>query len=206
MMDDFAHWHELLRAALALVAMTAVGVGFLVGLTWMLHWTFGDLVAAAIVAGAAPIIASFSFGIWSDYRERHEEIEMDRRQRRGQAYESFLRFLFDAIEQLDDDSRPDQLELDTDRYARFVQDLLIWGSDDLIELWNEYRTVDFEALEIDEQRRWYGRLLEQVHRELRGGDAALDWEELYRLYSTGWAGRARKRGGAEGGEGLSAER
>lgn len=178
-----SRFRELVIASVALVSMTGVGVGALVGVTWMLNWALGDLVAAAIVAGAAPIVASFSLGLWSNYRERHEEVHMDRRQRRGQAYESFLRFLFDAIAQLDDESKPDQYELEPDRYARFVQDLLVWGSDDLIELWNEYREVDFDALDIEQQRRWYGRLLEQVHRELRGSETDLDWEELYKLYS-----------------------
>lgn len=182
MNEEMENWERFFKGFVALVAMTAVGLGFLVGLTEFLDWWFDDLVAASIVAGAAPIIASFSLSIWSDYRRRGEQLEVNRRSQRGKAYESFLNYLFDAITQLDDEATPDELELGADDYARFVQQMLVWGSDDLIELWNEFRDVDFADLTLHEQREWYGRLLEQVQRELRGAETALSWQELYRLY------------------------
>jgi hypothetical protein len=124
-----------------------------------------------------------------------KELQVDHRTRRGRAYETFLSYLFEAITSLDDESQPDELELDAAEYARFVQEMLVWGSDDLIQLWNEFRDVDFDELSLHEQREWYGRLLEQVQRELRGADPALSWEDLYRLYSYE---RERRENGGQG--------
>lgn len=166
-----------------LVGATVVGIGLLLGMTQAIAWMLGDLVAAAIVAGAAPIIASLSLAIWDEHTSAKETAELERRGRRGEAYAEFLAFLSDAATRLDDESLPDDYELSDARQTSLVQNLMVWGSDELIEMWNDFRGLDFDTLSETEKREWYARLLEQVRRELRGRRSDIDREELYELYS-----------------------
>jgi len=174
---------ELVYWVGVLVAATVVGIGLLLGMTQGIAWMLGDLVAAAIVAGAAPIIASLSLAIWDEHTSAKEMAEVERRGRRGEAYAEFLAFLSDATTRLDDESLPDDYELSDSRQTSLVQNLMVWGSDELIEMWNDFREADFESLPETEKREWYARLLAQVRREVRGRRSDIDREELYELYS-----------------------
>ena len=196
-------WFRFATGFIAMMAMTAFGLAFLVVVTDVINIWIEDLVGATIIAAAAPILASLSLNVWSSYRSQMKELQVDHRTRRGKAYESFLSYLFEAITTLDDETQPDELEMDAAEYARFVQEMLVWGSDELIQLWNEFRDVEFDELTHHEQREWYGRLLEQVHRELRGSEPALSWEDLYRLYS--YERQKQRNNGERRGDGAEAE-
>lgn len=177
--SDFG-WRQLFQGAVLLVAMTVVGVGVLVQLTWALKWIFGDVVAGAIVAGSAPLIASMGVGIWSSRVERQRALELDRLQQKAEAFRDLLDHLYWAIQETE---RGANVELDMERedYRALLEGVLAWSSDDLIELWNEFRSLDFSSLSQEERLEWYGRLLEQVRHELRE-DSDLTAEALYELY------------------------
>jgi hypothetical protein len=166
-----------------LLVSTIGGIAVLVGMTWGLNWVLGDLVAAAIVAAAAPIVASLTLAIWNEHAAQIEAVAAQRRTNRGAAYADILSYLAEAVETLDDDTAGDGYELAPGRQSEFAKELLVWGSDELIELWNDFRGVDFDALTTREKRDWYARLLKQVRQELGGRGSDMSADELYELYS-----------------------
>lgn len=93
-------------------------------------------VAATIIAAVTTVIVSVISLVIGKYLERKLSIEQDIRKRKIPMYQEFIKFWFDLLMANKGDISEDEM---TAFFSKFTQNLLIWGSDDVVRKWSEYR-------------------------------------------------------------------
>lgn len=73
------------------------------------------------------------------YYEKKRQIEQEIREKKIPVYEEFLDFLFKMFIKAKENNMDDIEEEMIDFFYKFNQKIIIWGSDDVIKLWSEYR-------------------------------------------------------------------
>lgn len=137
---DRVRWWQYLLAILLVLGGLALA-------TWIIRSavkTFTALpqgTSAAIVTGSATVLVAVVTVLVSRYFERRSNAEQAQRDKRIPVYEDFVKGLLDLIgatrspEDRKDPSPKDVYEI----FARFTEQLLVWGSDDVIREWVTYR-------------------------------------------------------------------
>jgi len=119
-------------------------VGIAVGAFYLAKWLvliFSGLqkeVAAAIVAAVGTILVSVISVTVGKYFERKRSIEQELREKKIPMYNGFVEFLFKIL--MADKIGKQMSEKDMMMYfSKFTQELMVWGSDEVVSLWSNYR-------------------------------------------------------------------
>lgn len=96
-------------------------------------------VSATIIAGMVTIIVSILSITIGKYYERKMVIEKELREKKIPMYEEFIKFflnVFLAEKTKDKEMSEDEM---VDFFNKFTQKLLVWGSDEVVSQWSNYR-------------------------------------------------------------------
>lgn len=96
-------------------------------------------VAAAIVAAMATIIVSVLSVTIGKYYERKRVIENELREKKIPMYEEFIEFYFNLLMSKKINGKEMTQEEMMKFFNRFTQKLIVWGSDEVVRLWSNYR-------------------------------------------------------------------
>ncbi len=130
---------------LVLILSSAIMGGFL----WVILKLLGTLnpnIATAILAASVTILVSVVSLIYSKRWERRLEIEQELRKQKVPLYENFMAFWFRILQ-----AQKPGLEPITDKeMANFIFEfshkLIIWGSDDVLKQYAEFRNTSFDLI------------------------------------------------------------
>jgi hypothetical protein len=132
-----------------LVFLASLGfVGWLVWLAWvgartLFHW-LGDVhseLAVAIVTGSLALSATVISLILTKYFEVRESIRQEHRTKKIPVYEELIGLFFRVLfsEKIHKKAiNPEELMAD---FVSLTQKLIVWGSDDVIREWGQFRSV-----------------------------------------------------------------
>lgn len=115
-----------------------------------------DIAVAIVTAGATVFVSVFS-AVWARKSEKAQAIEQQIREKKTPVYEEFIGIAFDIIwagrnqanqEQNDPSQRKQRSESTkgktpnpVERLQELTPDLIIWGTDEVIASWVEFRKV-----------------------------------------------------------------
>lgn len=137
---------ELISSAMALLIVVGCIVGLyrLVGFLWLVFAQINPTVGAGIVAATATIIVSVFSVLVAKRLEQKAALLKEHRERKTPVYEEMVKliFRFTFADKLGLPPLTEQ-ELLT-KMAWFTENLVIWGSDDLLLAWNRFRTRSVE--------------------------------------------------------------
>jgi hypothetical protein len=105
---------------------------------WRLFRGLQKEVAAALVAGTATVLVSVASVTVGRVLQRRQESDQAIREQKIPMYEEFVGFWFGYMMSAKTGSTPTTEEV-LDFMRRFTQTLMVWGSDDVIKLWSEWR-------------------------------------------------------------------
>lgn len=118
-------------------------VGLLVFGIYKLFSSAAPQVAAAIVAGSATVLVSVLSLILSRRWERQRDLEQEIRQKKIPIYEDFMEFWFRLFHGGKAGVNPPTVEEITKFFITFPEKLIIWGPDELIKGYAEFRRQHF---------------------------------------------------------------
>lgn len=98
-------------------------------------------VAAAIVAAMATIIVSILSITIGKYYERKMIIEKELREEKIPMYEKFINFLFNLLLSNKVEGKEMTQDEMTAFFNEFTQKLIVWGSDNVVSQWSNYRRI-----------------------------------------------------------------
>ncbi len=131
-----------------LFAGMAVGTFYLVKWLVLIFSGLQKEVAAAIVAAVGTVLVSVISVIVGKYFERKRSIEQELREKKIPMYNGFVEFLFKVL--MADKIGKKMSEKDMTMYfIKFTQELLVWGSDEVVSLWSNYRRYFVDRDKID---------------------------------------------------------
>jgi hypothetical protein len=125
---------------LVLLALLAVAGGVFFGL-WRGLAALNSTTAAAVITASATVLFSvLSLIVSKRWEQRLAIAEAQREHKRG-VYQEFMRFWFQVLSApMLDEQPPDEKEIQ--RFSvDFNQQLILWGSDDLLSEYNRFRAV-----------------------------------------------------------------
>ena len=133
-------WRAL--GGFAVLAVLALVSWLVARALWDLFRGLQKEVAAALVAGVATIVVSMVSVSLTRYHERRRDLEREIRNRRVPTYEQFIGFWMDTLlagNAPGAQARPVDESRMFEFFKTFTQDVLIWGSDDIVRQWSELR-------------------------------------------------------------------
>jgi hypothetical protein len=120
-----------------IIAGILIGLWYLITNFWRLLMSLQKEVSVAIIAAVSTVFVSVFSVTVVKYYEHKRMIDQELRQKNIPIYEGFIEFLFKIWHQ------QHGKELSDKEMQKFVtefnQKLIIWGSDDLIKQWSNYR-------------------------------------------------------------------
>lgn len=132
---------KIFNFILGLMLIIGIGYGFYSIVNYLIEvlTSLQKEVAAAIIAAMATIIVSILSITTGKYYERKIIIEKELREEKIPMYEEFIKFLFDLL--LSNKVEGKQMTQDEmiAFFNKFTQKLIIWGSDEVVSQWSNYR-------------------------------------------------------------------
>jgi len=123
-------------------------------------------VEAAIVAALGTVVVTLVSVLLSRFFERRSAVERVQQERRMPVYEEFITGLLEVLAK----GAKDPAEVPTDEGVRvlekFTQTVMVWGSDDVIRTWGQYRYA-LRAAKTEEERTELTYELERLFLTLR---------------------------------------
>ncbi|MFC5732187.1 hypothetical protein [Cytobacillus gottheilii] len=149
-------------------------VGMFVGAFKFLNWVISQIISidprisAALITGfLAVVAASLSITI-PKYLEKKKEIEEQHRQQKIPAYQSLLNFIFNLLMGSKPGNKPMTEKEIIEFMSKFTQDLILWGSDDVIKSYRNFRLYLINRTPKEEiDNHTYMELLEDLLLSLR---------------------------------------
>ena len=134
---DRSSWWQTL-AGLVLLGLSIVLAWLILRALWTLFRGLQKEVAAALVAGSATVTVSVISIVLARRVDQKREVEREIRDRRVPAYEEFIAFWMEVLM-----SSKSGTTVPEERmfafFQRFTQDVMIWGSDDVVRKWATLR-------------------------------------------------------------------
>jgi multidrug transporter EmrE-like cation transporter len=140
-------WWQIILTFLILLIIL-IGVWFLIKFLWETFSNLHQEVAVAIIAGAATVLVSVFSIILGKYYERKREIDLELREKKIPMYEEFVNYFF-RILLTDKINKPISQKDILEFYGKFTQKLMVWGSDEVIKKWSNYRRHSVENINDD---------------------------------------------------------
>jgi hypothetical protein len=140
-------WWQILLSII-IVAGLFIAMKYILISIWKIFSGLQKEIAAALIASSATILVSVFSVTGAKYYEKKQTIEQELRQRKIPIYEDFISFLFKLIG-TNKTNNKQITEEDMQRFLiEFTQKLMIWGSDEVVAQWLEYRRVMIKHSEI----------------------------------------------------------
>src|SRR5262245_52482086 len=130
---------RMLIGLIGIVMIVAVLVLFIWGLTRAMRAASPET-TAALLTGSLTLIASVATISFMKQLERRQVIQQEHQSQKIPVYEEFMAFLFRLL--LSKDKAEDKLsDLEMGAFfVKFTQKLMIWGSDDVVKKFAQWRT------------------------------------------------------------------
>lgn len=129
---------------LAAIAATIFGLYKLLQLLWEIFAQLNPTVGAGIIAATATIIVSVFSVLVAKYLEQKAVLLKEHRERKTPIYEEMVKLIF-RFAFADKIGLPPLTEQEIiTKMAWFTENLVIWGSDDLLLAWNRFRTYSIQ--------------------------------------------------------------
>jgi len=105
-------------------------------------------VAASIIAAVGTISVSVISVTVGKYYERKLSIEQELREKKIPMYNGFVEFLFKVLMSDKIGKRMSEKDMMT-YFMKFTQELIVWGSDEVVNLWSNYRRYFVNEEKVD---------------------------------------------------------
>jgi hypothetical protein len=136
------------RLALGLALLAGMGYGLYVFARWSIELfsQINPTVGAGMLAATSALIVSVLSLLIAKHLEQKASIAKEQRDKKAPTYEELLEFLFLLIhgEKLSRGALTEQEQLE--RMSRFNQKVIVWGSDDVIAQFAEFRQMSFAGV------------------------------------------------------------
>lgn len=110
------------------------GVGILGGALWYVVTNAPAAVAAAVIAASATVLVSVFGTLASKHLERKQELEKEHRERKLEVYKQFMDYQFATMQGVRSGmNAAKRREFDRAFRESFPQNLISWGSEDIIK-------------------------------------------------------------------------
>lgn len=110
-------------------------------------------VSTTIIAGVFTVLVSVLSLTIGKYLERKRVIENEIRQQKIPIYEDFIKFSFDIFMSQKKD-QPKKTEKEMTKYFNdFTYQLIIWGSDDVITTWSDFKQDSIKDAKLKKEDR-----------------------------------------------------
>lgn len=116
-------------------------------LLWSFISTINEDLAVGIIAGVTTIVVSVGSVLIAKYIEQQNIIRNEHRERKIPIYTKLMTFLFERWQEAKDGKKADEKEV-SDFLLKFTQELVIWGSDDVIITFCEFRSSDHDSKSV----------------------------------------------------------
>lgn len=103
--------------------------------------------AAGIIAGGTTVIVSIASVLMAKHAEQQSLIKNEHRKRKAPIYTELIKFLFKIMSEAQEKKEPNQNEI-SKFMTEFTQKLLIWGSDDVILAFNEFKRPPHDSKSV----------------------------------------------------------
>lgn len=107
--------------------------------------------AATLLAALLAVVGSISSVAYGKYKERKIEIEQVQRTKKMEIYEEFINFWFDLLQGENLGKKMTKREM-IKRLKSFTEKVIVWGSDELIKEFGDYRYLIMDPESIKDQR------------------------------------------------------
>jgi len=141
---------QVIRLSTLIIGLIAIAVTFAVAMIVLEN----DIAVAIVTAGATVFVSVFS-AVWARNSEKAQTIEQQIREKKTPVYEKFIGVAFDIIWSSRNQPTQEQNDLSrgrqqgkaakikesnpVERLQELTPDLIIWGTDDVIAGWVEFR-------------------------------------------------------------------
>jgi hypothetical protein len=138
-------WWQILIGCLVIAGIVA-GLWFLIQKIWNIFSGLQKEIAVAIVAGTVTILVSVFSIVLGKYYERKRTIELELREKKIPVYEKFVSFFVDLM--LDEKLGNRQMSEKEIMifFGEFTQKIMVWGSDEVLRKWSNYRLYSVEHI------------------------------------------------------------
>ena len=124
--------------ALAIIVLIPYGIYSILILIWHSLIKVNPTLAVGVVASVSTITVSITSLIFSKYLERKAEIKNEHRKKKIPIYEQLISFIFSLLKSVKNNEPLDE-KMIVDFMFDFTQKLIIWGSDDVVTAFSNYR-------------------------------------------------------------------
>lgn len=171
------------------------GIGFAIGLVlfigspfavyWLLFLFVAFLketnpaLAAAIIAAAGTVLTGIIAPLIAKQYENKQNLKKEHRERKIPFYEKFISFLFQLLlhKQLKiEELTPDEA---VKNIVEFSQQVLIWGSDEVIALWPKLKNQTGQTADTASV---LGEMLLAIRKDLGHSNKGLDRKSVLRIF------------------------
>jgi hypothetical protein len=174
--------------------LAVFGIGILGGAFWYVVTNAPPAVAAAVVAASATILVSVFGTLASKHLERKQEIEREHRERMLEVYNQFMDYQFVVMQgRRKKMNENKQREFDRAFRESFPQNLISWGSEDIIRKYGDW--VKWDDPEADADILELEKILLAIRKDLGYTNKGLKEGDLLRTFLKGVGERlpARKQ-------------
>jgi hypothetical protein len=178
-MNDMARWKNFsVNKALQYFLAFAI-----VAFTGWLIWLFVKNIGAAdasIKAGLIGLFGMLTAALITHYQSKKREIDARHFADKRKGYLHMIDLLFDIIMATKTGRELSEEELIKEMMS-FKKALIIWGSPDIIQTWNEYEISASDQIEPKEMIRHMERVLREIRKDLGHDDKSLKFGSLWGL-------------------------
>lgn len=184
--SDVKWWHTVL--ALVLVAVGVVSALWIIRAAVRTFLDLDNAVATAIVTVSGTVLVAVLSVLITRAFERRRDRETAQRQKQSPVYEEFIAGVLDLIGATrPPDARGEAtVEEVYEIFSKFTERLVVWGSDDVIKAWVNYRYRLMQQGEDSEQAMENMFLMEtlflQIRRDLGLRNKRLRRGDLLRMW------------------------
>ncbi|WP_429845308.1 hypothetical protein [Brevibacillus sp. FIR094] len=125
---------------LGLIASVVIGIYYLFKTAWTTFMSLDPPVSAALITGSVTALVAVLSLILTKLYERKKEIEQSHRTNKLPLYEEFISFYFKLLMSSKTGQPVSEAEM-IEFHTKFTQKLILWGSDDVISAYANFRRV-----------------------------------------------------------------
>jgi hypothetical protein len=126
-------------------ALAVLVLFFTLGLIGFLVWKLGSLLSSSLLSAIAvpslTVLASVGTLVYSKREEQRRAIDAELRKQKLPVYEEFIQFIFRVTFEGKPGVKPFEQDEMIKFFVRFTPQLVIWGSDELIREYGNFREV-----------------------------------------------------------------
>ena len=140
-----------MRTFLSIVLVLLIIAAGALGLYWAIKNIYIGLaglqkeVAVGIIAVSGTVIVSTLTVVISKYYERKADVQRDLREKKIPVYNELMDFWSRLMSDPESDRKPPTEEEVSEFMTDFLKKIIVWGSDDVLKAFREFRTLAMKA-------------------------------------------------------------